>query len=65
MVSVENDTMGRETGLDVMELVADGFTLSVQELVHNLLMGIGFATSVAERYYMLCCCIYAIGQCQF
>ena len=46
MVSVENDTMGKETGLDVMEHVADGFTLSVQELVHNLLMAIGFVTSV-------------------
>ena len=53
MVSVENDTMGRETGLGVMGHVADGFTLSVQELVHNLLMEIGSATS-AERYYSQC-----------
>ena len=53
VVIVRNDTMGREIGLGVMEHVADGFTLSVQELVNNLLMEIGSATS-AERYYSQC-----------
>ena len=61
MVSVEKDTMGRETGLDAMEHVADGFTLSVQELVHNLLMENGFVT-VAERYCYAAVYIYIYMQ---
>ena len=48
MVSVESATMERETGLDVMEHVAVGFTLSVMELVHNLLRETGFVESVRK-----------------